>query len=322
MDFEITEWFVNSFKNTVIHLVQQKTTRIWQFARHESQHSKLQFFDIIGGTDVRKRTARYEDTPNMDMKHLRRGVMFNDYDWGTMVDSVDKLRMINMPTSEYVIEAKNAFNRKKDFVMIEAFDADVFEGEEATKVVSFPTTNLHAASDGTDLDSGLTLEALRLIRKSYRKDEVLDEEGEKLTINMCCSADELDSLLGTLEVQSADYNSVKALVNGEVDTFMGFKFHHSEQLNDVVGTVYFDKATGHYSATQTPDAARTDVEGFRKIPTWVDRGMINTTAEEVMAKLDDRADKSYAAQAYMKMSIGSGRIQDKLVRMLYVKKQA
>ena len=34
----------------------------------------------------------------------------------------------------------------------------------------------------------------------------------------------LDQMLGHVEVTSADYNSVKALVNGEIDTFMGFKF--------------------------------------------------------------------------------------------------
>jgi len=34
----------------------------------------------------------------------------------------------------------------------------------------------------------------------------------------------LEQLLGATEVTSIDYNNVKALVQGEVDTFMGFKF--------------------------------------------------------------------------------------------------
>jgi len=320
MNFEITEWFVNSFKSTVIHLVQQKTTRIWQFARHEAQHSKLQFFDIVGGTEVRKRTARVEDTPNMKMDHMRRGVMLHDYDWGNMVDGIDKIRMLNMPTSEYVIEAKNAFNRKKDSIMIDAFDAPVFEGEEGTTITQFPyATNANASSDKTDLTGGLTILGLRTLKKAFRKDEVLDEEGEKLLIHMAVSADELDTLLDNTEVTSADYNTVKALVHGDVDTFMGFKFHHTEQLNLEESDKYFDDTTGKYSAVQGAGAGKSTVKGFRKCVAWLDRGMINTSGEEVNAKITERDDKSYAVQAYVKMSHGSARLEDKLVRVLYVK---
>ena len=34
----------------------------------------------------------------------------------------------------------------------------------------------------------------------------------------------MDELLGTTEVTSSDYNTVKTLVSGDVDTFLGFKF--------------------------------------------------------------------------------------------------
>jgi hypothetical protein len=39
------------------------------------------------------------------------------------------------------------------------------------------------------------------------------------------SADGLDSLLNIATATSSDYNTVKALVTGEIDTFVGFKFH-------------------------------------------------------------------------------------------------
>jgi hypothetical protein len=41
---------------------------------------------------------------------------------------------------------------------------------------------------------------------------------------MLISAAGLEGLLGETPVTSTDYNSVKALVNGELDTFVGFKF--------------------------------------------------------------------------------------------------
>jgi tRNA U34 2-thiouridine synthase MnmA/TrmU len=38
-------------------------------------------------------------------------------------------------------------------------------------------------------------------------------------------ANQLADLLGTTQITSSDYNSVKALVRGEIDTYMGFQFH-------------------------------------------------------------------------------------------------
>ena len=38
------------------------------------------------------------------------------------------------------------------------------------------------------------------------------------------TADSLDQLLATTPVTSSDFNTVKTLVNGEIDTFLGFKF--------------------------------------------------------------------------------------------------
>jgi hypothetical protein len=44
------------------------------------------------------------------------------------------------------------------------------------------------------------------------------------------SAKEISDLLGTTEVTSNLFNSVRALVDGDVDQFLGFKVVRSEQL--------------------------------------------------------------------------------------------
>jgi hypothetical protein len=44
------------------------------------------------------------------------------------------------------------------------------------------------------------------------------------------SAKEISDLLGTTEVTNNLYNSVRALVDGDVDAFLGFKIVRSEQL--------------------------------------------------------------------------------------------
>ena len=50
------------------------------------------------------------------------------------------------------------------------------------------------------------------------------------------SSEQLTNLLNTTEVKSADYNTVKALVAGQVDTFMGFKFIKNLRLSKVSTT--------------------------------------------------------------------------------------
>ena len=44
------------------------------------------------------------------------------------------------------------------------------------------------------------------------------------------TASQIQSLLRTTEVTSSDYNTVRALVNGEINSFMGFNFVRTERL--------------------------------------------------------------------------------------------
>jgi hypothetical protein len=55
----------------------------------------------------------------------------------------------------------------------------------------------------------------------------VDEEEERIIV---VSARQLQDLLRTTEVTSADYNTVRALVDGNVNTFMGFKFRRTQLL--------------------------------------------------------------------------------------------
>jgi hypothetical protein len=69
-------------------------------------------------------------------------------------------------------------------------------------------------------DTNLNVAKLRRIKK-YMDDNEVPMEGRHIT----ASPSGLEGLLGETQVTSADYNSVKALVQGDVDTFLGFKFH-------------------------------------------------------------------------------------------------
>lgn len=303
MDFEITEWFVRQFSNTVYHLAQQRNTRLWNYARQESQNSKMKSFDRIGGTEALAKGARHEDTPRVDMEHTRRNVILQDFHWSALVDDVDKIRLLNMPTSEYVIEAKNAFNRKKDDVFIKAFSANALAGEDGTESVAFDANQRFAANDGTNF-SQLNLKTLRYIKRTFLANEVISDDAMDKVIHMSVTAADLDALLEEAEIGSADYNNVKALINGEVDYFMGIKFHHTERLVNESEVILFNTTTGK------PDAGGSSVQGFRKLLCWVPSGMIVSTGKDITARISERDDKCYSVQPYVKMTIGAVRMDE------------
>ena len=68
--------------------------------------------------------------------------------------------------------------------------------------------------------AGFTTAKLRSLKKYY-VDLDVDEDA---LISLAISGSGLESLLGNTETTSSDYNTIKALVQGTLNTFMGFDF--------------------------------------------------------------------------------------------------
>jgi hypothetical protein len=97
-------------------------------------------------------------------------------------------------------------------------------------------------------------------------------------------------LLNTTEVKSSDYNTVKALAMGQLDSFLGFKFIMSNRLK--------------FDATNTTD---------RLVYAFTQDAIKLAIGQDVIARIDERADKSYSTQVYYAMSIGATRMEEEKV---------
>jgi hypothetical protein len=95
---------------------------------------------------------------------------------------------------------------------------------------------------------------------------------------------QIEALLGTTSVTSSDFNTVKALVQGDVDTFMGFKFIVTNRL--------------------------TVASNIRSCFAWAEDGLALGVGKDVNARIDERADKSYATQVYYCQTIGATRMEE------------
>jgi len=278
MSFQITTAMVEQYNATIQVLMQQEDSRLEGAVRVESgAYGRNEFFDQIDATAAVKRAARHADTPLISTPHLRRRVTLVDFDWADLIDNYDKLKTVTDPQSAYVKNAVNALKRAKDDEIIAAFVATAYGGIDGSTSYAFDTTNkqiLHAST-------GLTLAKLLSAKQKLDADEV-PEDGRFL---VCGSKQINNDLLNTTEVKSSDYNTVKALARGEIDTFLGFKFIRSERLA-VASSVRYCYA-------------------FQRDT------MLLAINSDIITDIAPRKDKNLAIQVYAGMSIGATRMDEK-----------
>ena len=302
MSSEITVAFVQQYRDEVYHLCQQKGSRLQDAVRRETQKGKSQFFDRIGAVTAQLKVSRHADTPQIDTPHSRRRVTLADYEWADLIDKEDLRRLLIDPAGDYAMAAMWAMGRAKDDVIIAAADGSAYGGETGSTTVAHPNSQKYAFNDGTSFD-GVNVEGLRAIKRIIDGNDVDESIQRYAAIN----AVGLESLLGETEVTSSDFNTVKALVQGQVDSFMGFKFIRIERLLAQVDALSGSSTTGAVGSGSSLIADRRCIF-------WAKDGLLMSTADDVTVEIERRSDKSYATQVYAAMGIGSTRMdEDKVV---------
>ena len=279
MSVQITTAFVEQYKSNVFHLAQQKGSKLRDAVRTESIVGKSHFFERIGSTAAVKRTSRHADTPRVDTPHSRRKVTMDDYDWADLIDDSDKVRLLISPQSEYAKAGAYAMGRTMDDVIIAAATGNAFGGVSGGSTIALPAGQKIAHGS-----TGLTIAKLISAKEKLDAANVDPDEARTLV----CSAKQISDLLGTTQITSSDFNSVKALVQGDIDTFMGFRFIRSERLG-------------------------TDSNGNRQVLAFTNKSMGLALGKDIQTKISERADKNYSTQVYLCMTIGATRVEDEKV---------
>lgn len=280
MSNQITTAFVQQYSNNVQMLSQQKGSLLRSAVDVETVVGKNAFFDQVGTALAVKRTTRHADTPQMDTPHARRRVSLVDYEYADLIDNQDKIRTLIDPTSAYATAAAYALGRAQDDEIIAALSGTAYTGETGSVATALPSSQ-KITEGGTN---GLTIAKLRSAK------EILDAASVDPSIAryIAVSPKQITDLLGTTEVTSSDFNTVKALANGEVSSFLGFNFIVSNRL--------------------------TSAASKRLCLVWAMDGCKMAIGQDLMTRIDERADKGYAHQVYVCQSIGATRMEeDKVV---------
>ena len=287
MSVQITTAFVNQYKANVEHLLQQKGSRLRPFVRVESQNAEYEFYDRIGATNAQEVTGRHQDTPLITVPHDRRRVSLRDFDWAELIDRTDRIRLLIDPTSPYAQNAGFALGRKIDEIIIEgAFDT-VYTGKTGSSSVTFPSGQQIAhnyVESGSAANSGLTVAKLRQAKQILDENET-DPSDPRYII---CTARQIHDLLTTTEVTSSDYNSIKALVSGQVNSFLGFEFVRTELV-------------------------ATDTNSYRRVIAYSKSGLLLAMGMDINVDIGPRRDKRNSVQVYCSASFGTVRMEEEKV---------
>jgi len=279
MSTQVTTAFVQQYSANVQMLSQQMGSLLRDKVRVESITGKNAFLDQVGSVTAVEKTSRHSDTPQIDTPHARRRISLSDYEFADLIDQQDKVRLLIDPTSSYAQAAAMAMGRAIDDVIISAALGTAYTGETG----STSTANANTIAHGS---GGLTVAKLRTAKQTLD----LSDVDPSIPRHIIVSPRQISDLLNITEVTSADFNTVKALANGEINTYLGFNFIVSNRL-------------ALSSTTRSCIAFAQD-------------GIALGIGKDVNARIDERADKSYATQVYYCMSIGATRMEeDKVVEV-------
>ena len=279
MSSQITTAFVQQYSNNVQMLSQQKGSLLRNAVDVETVVGKNAFFDQVGVATAQKRVSRHSDTPQIDTPHARRRVSLVDYEYADLIDNQDKIRTLIDPTSSYAMAAAYALGRSQDDEIIAALSGTAYTGETGSTATALPSSQKITEAS----TAGLTIAKLRSAK------EILDLASVDQSIPrwICVSPKQITDLLGTTEVTSSDFNSVKALANGEVNSFLGFNFIVSNRLSIA--------------------------SSKRLCLVWAMDGCKMAIGQDLMTRIDERSDKGYATQVYVCQSIGATRMEEEKV---------
>jgi len=272
----ITTAFVKQFGNTLNMLSQQKGSRLTNSVQLETgAYGEEEYFDQYGEDTANVKIARNVDVEYAADDYKRRRVSFTDVYWAKLIDKEDKLAMLIDPTSGLMQAGAWAIGRKIDDMIITAFSGTAYTGKAGGTSTTFTAANQIAVGA-----AGLTVAKLISAKELLDAADVDPEEPRFIA----CAASQISDLLNTTEVKSSDYNTVKALVEGLVNTFLGFTFIRTQRLT-LSGT------------TRTALA-------------WAKSGILLAKRNDMNAKIDVIPTKHYATQAYASISCGATRMDE------------
>ena len=266
--------YAQAYSQNIMQLAQQKYSKLLNTVYVKPNvRGKTFFQDQIGQWAMEIKGSRNTQTPNNDPVLARRMGTMVDYHDNRLLDRGDELKAISDPRSAYTIAAAQSLGRRIDDSIITAAINSATTGETGATTVTQGNIILGTAASMT---------LARIVAVKAQLDNA-DVEMEDRYFVVTPAA--LDNLLNTTAATSQDFNTVKALVRGEIDTWMGFKWIMSTRITAVSASTLIGIAYQKY-------------------------GICAALASSPLVRTDERTDLSYSWQVYYELNIGTTRLEE------------
>ncbi len=272
--------------------LQQEASRLEKYVTVETGLTgKMVAFDQYGLLTFSVKASRRGSTVLVESPTTRRVMHPHIYTKAVGFDEFDakKLANIDVPVSKTIESLRAAAARSMDSLMLTSFLGTNYTGENGTTAVAFSAEQVIAedfAENGEAVESNLTVGKLRRALAMLEKAEAWSEErrayGDELVL--ACTSSQINSLLQEPEISSYDYNSVRALAEGKLDSFLGFRIIRTELV----------------PATS----------GIRNCLAWVKSKAQFGIWDDFKVKLSVRDDLDEALQIRAKFACGATRLQE------------
>lgn len=205
MAIGLSNAFVTLFDAEVKQAYQAKAQLVGATRQRRGVEGSTAKFPKVGKGVATLRVPQTDVTPlNVDFSQVT--VTMEDWNAAEYSDIFMQQKVNFDERQELVQVVANAIGRRQDQLIIDALEAS--------------GTSLTVANDIGATDSNLNVAKLREAKKLLDKGNVPPQDR-----HIVLHANNLASLLSETAVTSSDFNTVKALVAGEINTFLGFTFH-------------------------------------------------------------------------------------------------
>lgn len=205
MSMSLSNAFVTLFDAEVKQAYQGKAMLVGAVRQRRGVEGSTVKFPKVGRGVATPRVGQTDVTPlNVGFSN----VTLNLEDWiaAEYSDIFSQAKVNFDERSELVQVLGNAIGRRQDQLILNA--------------LANSGTSLAVGNDVGGTDTNMNVAKLRQAKGLMDKNNVPPTDR-----GIIIHSNGLQSLLAETAVTSSDFNTVKALVNGELDTFLGFKFH-------------------------------------------------------------------------------------------------
>jgi hypothetical protein len=224
---DIPVHFKTQYYNYVKDMAQQKASRARGLFEETQIVGEKIVYELTAPDDLDQVTQRYGSTNYAEAKEYRREMSLTRYNKAFLVDDMDVLKLVEDPKNIYVRKMAMAQGRKWDDVIFAAAFATVTTGHTGGSSVAWEASNSDCTILTDGQTTGLTLDLLIEAGVSLDEGEFMEADEERYIF---LPPRAVGDLLKDDRVPSADYNTVRSLVNGQLNTFFGFRFVKTNRL--------------------------------------------------------------------------------------------